>query len=236
MPFYFNYTILMLIVLLKMNAMKSLPLLKNIDQFQIDSLKNTLQTLALEDSMKIVINEKIFEQNDLIVSAIEYPLKNSEDAFKNLDKRIVYMTNDNNKINLTVFSSGISSSFDKYQQSDIIVNFKSDTIFLNQIYKISICCDHTNVVGYTLNLNAKRNQGFILTQKSKFTEIFYIENEKNIKIKSNMITMPFFRLHNENKNKDESSVTIINPTKSDDIVNESSGDEFSYYLNSLTIR
>ena len=93
--------------------------------------------------------------------------------------------------------------------------------------------DETNVIDFTLKLNAKKNRAFALNSKTKFTEIFFVESEKNIKIKSNMIEFPFFDLYEKQINKD---LDMFNrkSIQNDNKYNENDEGGF-YYLNSLII-
>ena len=107
--------------------------------------------------------------------------------------------------------------------TDIFIKFKSQILLLNQIYKISICCNDHNVVGFTLNLNAKKYKALIMPTDSQSIEVYYLEDEKTIKIKSNSIAIPYYSLNR----KDLDNTERLDHKKFDQ--------EDSYYLNSLII-
>jgi hypothetical protein len=192
---------------------------------------NIIQKIYREDEYKVLLNKQIFEQNDLITSVVEYPIKNAKNNYEKLDKNMIVLKNlyERKTIKSEQLSNGINSKslrIENNQQTDILIKFKSETILLNQIYKISLLNKNTNVIDFKLKLNAKKNRAFALNSKSKFTEIFFVESEKTIKIKSNMMEFPFYDLYEKQINKD---LDILNrkPIQYDE------GD--FYYLNSLII-
>jgi hypothetical protein len=198
---------------------------------EVKSLMNIIQKIYREDEYKVLLNKQIFEQNDLITSVVEYPIKNAKNNYEKLDKNMIVLTNlyEGKTIKSEQLSNGINSKslrIENNQQTDILIKFKSETILLNQIYKISLLNKNTNVIDFKLKLNAKKNRAFALNSKSKFTEIFFVESEKTIKIKSNMMEFPFYDLYEKQINKD---LDILNrkPIQYDE------GD--FYYLNSLII-
>jgi hypothetical protein len=203
------------------------------------SLLELIKTLKIEEKNKILINNELFELNELIDYAIEYPKMNLSNYYQKLDKNIVMITSTFQQLekqneHYPVFN-GFSSSSQINKQTDILIKFNSEIIFINQIYKISICCNQHNVVGYTLNVNAKKYKAIALTSNSKFTEIFFMENEKNIKIKSNVITIPFYNLYEKQNKKlsrnTDTKLLVSSSSKND----ENTEDEVLYYLNSLLV-
>jgi hypothetical protein len=198
---------------------------------EVKSLMNIIQKIYREDENKVLLNKQIFEQNDLITSVAEYPIKNGKNNYEKLDKNMIVLVNlyEEKTIKPEQLSNGFNSKSlrtENNQQTDIFIKFKSETILLNQIYKISLLNKNTNVIDFKLKLNAKKNRAFALNSKSKFTEIFFVESEKTIKIKSNMMEFPFYDLYEKQINKDLDTLNR-KPIQYDE------GD--FYYLNSLII-
>ena len=171
---------------------------------------------------KVLINKTYYDTKDLFDYAIEFTLmKHNRNYFKQiLDKNIMIISNLQQDQETSV--NPIDSNNNNHL-TDIFIKFKSQILLLNQIYKISICCNDHNVVGFTLNLNAKKYKALIMPTDSQSIEVYYLEDEKTIKIKSNSIAIPYYSLNR----KDLDNTERLDHKKFDQ--------EDSYYLNSLII-
>lgn len=223
-------------------------------------------------------NENSFYLNNMLDYTIEYYKTNTSKFYRKLDKNILQfeILNYNNQHSLqqqqqqqqyddlissqigysSLFQQNSNNLVDKEkninEQSDIYLKFNSNLLSTNQIYKIILCCQH-NIVGYALTLNEKKYNAIALTSNSRFTEVFFLENEKNIKIKSNVLTMPIYNLFNNNNNNVEKVFDIDNKNQQVEFINDNKNIQFKkshlnninnnvkhrnknlYYLNSLLI-
>ena len=76
--------VLLIAVALFLNV-KSISLLKK--KSEVQSFRNIIGKINSEDDTKDLVNKEIFEQTDLIISAVEYPIMNSQENFSRFKRK-----------------------------------------------------------------------------------------------------------------------------------------------------